>query len=95
MAIVATIVPIEFSAKVERQIDNEETVSNDKKATAKPAPYLQRMSFSGNITIPSLFKTIKSPLPKIRCDNPNASRPSHNVKNKVYNAPAINFDSTI
>ena len=37
-AIVETIGPIEFSAKAEKQIETEETVKSDKKATIKLKP---------------------------------------------------------
>jgi hypothetical protein len=44
--IVATIGPIEFSAKAEKQIERDETVSKDKNATQNPAPNRQSTSAS-------------------------------------------------
>lgn len=53
------------------------------------------MSSLFNITSPSLFNTIKSPVPKIHLETINAKNPSQMVKIKVYTAPAINFDKII
>ncbi len=63
--IVETIGPIEFSAKADKVIERVETVNRDKKATQNPSPYRHKISASCKITKPSLFKTIKSPVPNI------------------------------
>ena len=77
------VMVLEFSAKADRQIDNEETVSSAKKATKKPAPKRQATSASFNITKPSLFKTIKSPFPKIQPESTTAKKPIHKIKMSV------------
>ena len=66
IAIVATIGPIEFSAKADKQIESVATVKSAKNATQKPSPKRQRISASCKITNPSLFKTIKSPEPNTK-----------------------------
>lgn len=81
--IVATIGPMEFSVNADKQIESEETVSKDKKATQKPKPKRQRMSASFKITNPSLFKTIKSPVPKINRETKSAKNPSQTTIKKV------------
>jgi hypothetical protein len=83
MDIVLTIGPMEFSANADRQIDKVEIVSNAKYATPKLNPYLHKISCSFKITNPSLFKTIKSPDPKIHLPTINDKNPSQIVKIKV------------
>ena len=82
-AIVETIGPIEFSANAEKQIDKEDTVSNDKKATIKLKPYLHKISCSGRITKPSLVSTIRSPVPNITFATKRAKKTSHKVRINV------------
>ncbi len=95
MAIVETIGPIEFSANADNAMESVETVKSAKNATQNPSPKRHKISASCKITKPSLFSTIKSPVPKICRETNKAKKPSHKVKNKVYMAPAMNFDKTM
>ncbi len=95
IAIVATIGPMEFSEKAERQSESVATVNKAKNATQNPKPKRHKISASGRMTKPSLFKTIKSPVPNTKCETTIDKNPSHKVNNKVYIAPAMNFESTI
>ena len=95
MAIVETIGPIEFSANADNAMESVETVKSAKNATQNPSPKRHKISASCKMTRPSLLSRIKSPVPKICRETNNAKKPSHNVKNKVYIAPAMNFDKTI
>lgn len=95
IAIVETIGPMEFSANADNAMESVETVKSDKNATQNPSPKRHKTSASCKMTKPSLLRTIKSPVPKICREMNKATNPSHNVKNKVYIAPAMNFDKTM
>ena len=92
-AIVLTIGPMELSEKTEKQIDMVAIDNNDKYAKQNAKPYLHMISDSGIMTSPSLFNTIKSPVPNIICPTIRDKKASHKVRKKVYIAPAKNFDN--
>ena len=82
-AIVLTIGPIEFSENTEKQIDIVAMDNKDKYAKQKPKPYLHMISDSGIITRPSLFNTIKSPVPNINWPTISERKANQSVKKKV------------
>lgn len=82
-AIVLTIGPIELSEKTEKQIDIVAIDKSDKYAKQNAKPYLHMISDSGIMTSPSLFNTIKSPVPNIICPTIRDKKASHKVRKKV------------
>ena len=92
-AMVLTIGPMELSEKTEKQIDMVAMDKSDKYAKQNAKPYLHMISDSGIMTSPSLFNTIKSPVPNIICPTIRDKKASHKVRKKVYIAPAKNFDN--
>ena len=83
IAIVATIGPIEFSEKQESMIDNVAMVANDKNAKANALKNLQVTSGACKITNPSLFKTMRSPVPNNILATTTAINANHKMMIKV------------
>ena len=82
IAIEIIIGPMELSVKQESNSDSAATTCKLKKAMAKAHKNRHNISFSRNITICSVFKTTKSPFPKIHNPTPKDKIPNH-VNNTV------------
>ncbi len=72
--------PIELSVKQDNNNDRDATTCKLRKAIKNASKNLHSMSFSLKITICSVFKTTRSPLPNISKPRPNAKTPSQSNK---------------